>query len=117
MPYAEAECSHHLPLCSPTTLELLLRWSQIELMTPESGMLLGQPQIRLTNSFSSNVLPALRVIVVGVGNTSIRDRMHDLNPLWRHLPRERLCQLSDARSRCSVGCVLGLRGWKGKRSA
>lgn len=102
----------HLP-----NLELLLRWSQIKFMSPQSRMLLREPQVRLTHSLRRNMLPALRIITIRIGDPSVGNRMHHLDALGRHLPRESLCELSHARARSAVGSVLGLGGIKGERSA
>ena len=74
-------------------------------MRPQTRLLLVKPQIRLANSLGAHPLPNLLILAILVPDTAICNRVHDMDALLAHLPRQSLRNLSDAGSTGPVSAV------------
>jgi hypothetical protein len=71
-------------------LKLLTRRPHIQLMRPQTRLLVVQPQIRLAHCVRTHLLADLLVLAVFIRNTTVRNSMHNMHALLAHFPSKRL---------------------------
>lgn len=85
-----------------SSLELLRGWPHVELVCPQTRLLVVQPQIRLTHRIGAHLLPDPLILAVLVFDAAVSDRMHNMHALLAELARKCLRQLSN---RSATGTV------------
>lgn len=73
---------HSLP-----TLEPLRRRPHVQLMRPQTRLLVVQPQIRLAHGIGAHLLPDPLVLAILILDPAIGNRMHDVHALLAELAR------------------------------
>ena len=71
-------------------------------MCPQARLLVMQPQVRLAHSVSTHLLTSLLVLAILICDSTVGNRMHNMNTLLAQLSCERLCQLSNRRTPSTV---------------